>query len=92
MISEQFGQKITIFVLFIGLLKLIGWIFHILSFLKKHFFTFKYDLADRYGSGSWVFITGGSSGIGEEFAMRMASFGFNLILVARTDQTLRTAR
>jgi 17beta-estradiol 17-dehydrogenase / very-long-chain 3-oxoacyl-CoA reductase len=39
-------------------------------------------LADKYGRGSWVLITGGSTGIGAEYAKQMAAQGFNLILVA----------
>jgi NAD(P)-dependent dehydrogenase (short-subunit alcohol dehydrogenase family) len=39
------------------------------------------DYRRRYGSGSWVLITGGSSGQGRRFALEFAARGFNLLLV-----------
>lgn len=38
------------------------------------------DLAARYGAGTWVLITGSSSGMGREFARNFAARGFNIIL------------
>jgi NAD(P)-dependent dehydrogenase (short-subunit alcohol dehydrogenase family) len=39
------------------------------------------DYKARYGAGSWVVITGGSSGQGRRFAIEFAQRGFNLLLV-----------
>ena len=39
------------------------------------------DYAQRYGAGSWVLITGGSSGQGRRFAVEFARRGFNILLV-----------
>lgn len=49
------------------------------------------NLAKRYGIGSWVIITGASSGQGRCMALKMAERGFNLILIGshRTIQVIR---
>lgn len=46
------------------------------------------DLVKRYGKGSWCIITGGSDGIGFEFANQLAAKGFNLVLIARNEEKL----
>ncbi|KAH0565901.1 hypothetical protein GP486_000704 [Trichoglossum hirsutum] len=38
--------------------------------------------------GSWAVITGASDGIGKEFALQLASKGFNVVLVSRTQSKL----
>jgi 17beta-estradiol 17-dehydrogenase / very-long-chain 3-oxoacyl-CoA reductase len=45
-------------------------------------------LAERYGRGSWVLITGASDGLGKAFARELARYGFNLLLVSRTQEKL----
>jgi len=45
-------------------------------------------LAERYGLGSWVLITGASDGLGKSFAQQLSQYGFNLILVSRTQEKL----
>ena len=38
--------------------------------------------------GSWALVTGASDGLGKEFASQLASHGFNVILVSRTQSKL----
>jgi 17beta-estradiol 17-dehydrogenase / very-long-chain 3-oxoacyl-CoA reductase len=38
--------------------------------------------------GSWALVTGASDGIGKEFALALASKGYNVILVSRTESKL----
>jgi 17beta-estradiol 17-dehydrogenase / very-long-chain 3-oxoacyl-CoA reductase len=45
-------------------------------------------LAERYGRGSWVLITGAGDGLGKAFSQELAQYGFNLILVSRTQEKL----
>ncbi|WP_343550158.1 SDR family NAD(P)-dependent oxidoreductase [Ralstonia sp.] len=45
-------------------------------------------LTERYGRGGWALITGASDGLGKAFAQDLARYGFNLILVARTQSKL----
>jgi 17beta-estradiol 17-dehydrogenase / very-long-chain 3-oxoacyl-CoA reductase len=43
----------------------------------------------KYGKpGTWAVVTGASDGLGKEFAYQLASKGFNLVLVSRTQSKL----
>ncbi|KAK9776741.1 hypothetical protein AB5N19_10620 [Seiridium cardinale] len=45
----------------------------------------------KYGKkGTWAVVTGASDGLGKEFATQLASKGFNLVLVSRTQSKLQT--
>ena len=57
--------------------------------LYKYFLMKELDLHDRYGDGSWVVITGASSGQGYDMAMALAKRGFNICMIGskRTDKT-----
>jgi len=47
-----------------------------------------YNISERYGKGTWAVITGGSDGIGKEFAFQLASWGFNIVIIARNQEKL----
>ena len=56
----------------------------------KYFIMKELNLLERYGGeGSWVVITGASSGQGYDMALSFAERGFNLLLIGskRTDKT-----
>ncbi len=57
--------------------------------INKYFLLKELDLTKRYGKGSWVVITGASSGQGYDFAMEFAARGFNILMIGskRTDAT-----
>src|SRR6266481_5083426 len=46
---------------------------------------------DKKQFGPWALITGGSSGIGKEFARQIAASGINIVLVARREALLKEA-
>ncbi|HCF38839.1 short-chain dehydrogenase/reductase SDR [Thermosipho africanus Ob7] len=46
----------------------------------------------KFQKGEWVLITGGSSGIGEEFAYQLAEMDLNLVLVGRSEQRLESVK
>ena len=76
---------------FIGLLKLMGWIYYSLCFIKRIFFTRPLDLLSRYnGKNTWAVITGSSDGIGADMAKRFAKRGFNIVLMGRVRSKLNS--
>jgi short-subunit dehydrogenase len=63
---------------------------------RKYFLLSELNLIERYGTGrdgmgSWVVITGASSGQGYDLALAFAQRGFNLLLIGsiRTDETIK---
>jgi 17beta-estradiol 17-dehydrogenase / very-long-chain 3-oxoacyl-CoA reductase len=50
------------------------------------------NFGKRYGRGSWALVTGSSDGIGKAIAFELAKSGFNIVLSARTESKLETAR
>ena len=72
---------ISYLIVIIAVYQLLIFLYYSLKFFKKYFFTSELNLPKRYGEGSYVVITGPSSGQGRVFAHEFAKRGFNLILV-----------
>ena len=65
-----------------------------LTLLVNRFLPLKKSLYNKYHSktpknGSWALITGGSEGIGFEYAKEFAQQGFNIILISREVEKLQ---
>ena len=45
---------------------------------------------EAYGHHPWAMITGGSSGMGLEYAKQLSEMGCNLLLVSNQEQELQT--
>jgi short-subunit dehydrogenase len=75
-------------VLSLALMQLVLLMLDFSSAIYKYGFMEEMDLAKRYGAGSWVIITGPSSGQGRRFAHEWAKRGFNLLLIG----SVRTAK
>ncbi len=78
----------------IGLLVCVKiFLFRIVEFTDQYFLMQEQDLSKKYAAkdGTWVLITGPSSGMGERFAYEFADRGFNLLLVGskRTNNVIK---
>lgn len=78
--------------------KFLAWVVGIYSFVHmtisfgfwvyKSFIRKNVDFLERYGKGSWVVVTGPTSGIGEAYAIEFARHGFNIVLMGRNKEKL----
>lgn len=75
-------EQIVDMLLLLGLFKMMSAVLDWMLMLYRSLIVKGYDLSKRYGENSWAVVTGGSTGIGAEFANQLAERGFNLILVA----------
>lgn len=50
------------------------------------------DFKARYGSGTWVVISGASDSIAQEFAQKLSRQGFNLVLVDSDESGLQKTK
>ena len=49
--------------------------------IYKYFIIKELNLIERYGSDTWVVITGASSGQGRDFSLEFAKRGFNILMI-----------
>ena len=94
MSSEWLFKSTTIIImitLFFIILKIFR--YRIVPFFEQYLLMQEQNLSQRYSAkeGSWVLITGPSSGMGERFAHEFAERGFNLLLVGskRTKRVIK---
>eukprot|EP00347_Sterkiella_histriomuscorum_P006094 403354090 len=76
---------------FFGIIKLLELALRAFWFIRRQLRTTDH-LPVKYGKGSWAIVTGGSDGIGLEFAKELARLGFNIVLVSRTQEKLQKAK
>ncbi|KAM7198839.1 hypothetical protein V8F33_004853 [Rhypophila sp. PSN 637] len=62
----------------------------ILQFVLETFLLSGTNLRKYGKKGTWAVVTGASDGLGKEFALQLASKGFNVVLVSRTQSKLET--
>ena len=88
--TNRVAKYFLIFILVIIAFQIILFLWSGTQFLGRHFLCKEKDLIKRYGKGSYILITGASSGQGQVFAYEFARRGFNLILIGseRTDNTI----
>lgn len=88
------GCPCTCFCFYVGLIYILNFLYQAL----KHTFIYVFpkkqdeDWLTRFGKGSYVLITGCTSGIGLKFTELIASRGFNLILWSRSLTKLEKLR
>lgn len=72
----------------------LGWVLLIkvtskaLMFMYQAFLMKELNLLQRYGKGSWAFVTGSTDGIGLEFARQLARRGFNILISGRNEEKI----
>ena len=67
--------------------------FGTLQFMQRHFVRRQLNLYDRYGSKqnrSWAVVTGGTDGYGLHICHKLAAQGFNICIVSRNEQKMKT--
>jgi short-subunit dehydrogenase len=77
----NFKNLFAYLIVLIAIYQLAIFTYYFFKAFYKHFLVQELDLSKRYGKGSYVIITGPSSGQGKHFAYEFAKRGFNLILI-----------
>mmetsp|Transcript_61219 Transcript_61219/g.70147 ORF Transcript_61219/g.70147 Transcript_61219/m.70147 type:complete len:317 (-) Transcript_61219:227-1177(-) len=73
----------------IGGLRILSILWWCLKNVYTNYLRSGHDLAQRYGKGTWVVVTGGSDGIGKGWCEELASLGFNICIVARNENKMQ---
>ena len=76
----------------IGTILLIQYLRDVLYSLWVLYVSKPLDLGKMYGKNSYAIITGGSKGIGLGFARALAKRNFNLVLISRNKEDLKSAK
>lgn len=64
-----------------------------LHFIWRNFVRKPYNLRERYGGeGVWACVTGTTSGIGYGFCEELATRGFNILMLSRTQSKLEASK
>jgi len=92
--SEQetscFCSMLTKLVLLIGFFHLLKFTVGVLRLLNRHLLRKPQNFMKTYGDkDSWVVVTGGSDGIGEQFCKDLAKHGFNICIIARNEDKMK---
>jgi 17beta-estradiol 17-dehydrogenase / very-long-chain 3-oxoacyl-CoA reductase len=65
-------------------------LFRLTAWVYKNFIRQRLNLKQRYGKDTWALVTGATDGIGKAFCEELAREGFNIILVSRNPEKLKT--
>ncbi|KAJ6239011.1 hypothetical protein M0813_25594 [Anaeramoeba flamelloides] len=76
----------------IGFITCLRLLHKLVQFVWYHFFRPLPNLRKNFESDKWAVITGGSDGIGKEFALELAKQGFSLVLLSRTESKLNDVK
>ncbi len=75
----------------VGTFSLIAKMLRLLHHIRQHFLRCERNCYKKYaGTDSWVLVTGGSDGIGLEMCKQMAAQGFNVCIVARNEEKIKS--
>jgi len=58
--------------------------------LYGQFYRQRFNLRERYGEDTWAVVTGASDGIGRAICKELAHEGFNIILIARNENKIKS--
>ena len=65
----------------IGSILILKFFYRLVLTVFQYVFMSEKNLKERYGTNTWVMVTGPSGGIGKQLALKFAKRGFNICLV-----------